>query len=274
MLTQISNRRIGAIRFDAVTDESHISELSISENPIESGALIADHAVVKPKEITISGVMVEHDHATSPLEQLGVPYIRGVTDFLNSFPFPSKIATYTTQTIAKANRVLSRIDGLRSQVSGILNQARAIAPWLPDFGLGSNSIGDGRVQQCYADLVATQKSGETVEIQTGIHLYKDMLLTSIVVTQGLDGSARFDVTAREIFIVDTATVATVGKNKSGVSGKQKSGRAATQSAGKTQKGKVNISPRTPPSLNVGNSSKSDGSKSAGKRTSALANILG
>ncbi|WP_262054232.1 hypothetical protein [Haemophilus parainfluenzae] len=34
---QVSNRSIGTITFDVVTTEDHQSDLSITENPIESG---------------------------------------------------------------------------------------------------------------------------------------------------------------------------------------------------------------------------------------------
>lgn len=308
MFTQLSSRKIGSIIFDAVTSENHQSELNITENPVESGALIADHACVKPKEVTITGVMVEHDHTSTPLESFGVPHIRGATDFLNAIPIPFKAATYTAQTIAKANRVISQFNTVKAQINDALNKARPIAPWLPDFGSSlMGNTGSNRVQQCYADLVAIQKSGEPIEIQTGIQLYQNMLISSISVTQTQDGNALFDITAREIFIVETATVATTGENKGGGSsisnnggrgknsstskgsksnkstsavsdkrkgsakGKEKSGRAKRQSAGKTQKGKVNISPRTPPSLDFGNTSIGGGS---GKRTSVLAKILG
>lgn len=47
-LTKVSGRSIGEITFDAISNEDHQSELTITENPVESGALIADHAVVKP----------------------------------------------------------------------------------------------------------------------------------------------------------------------------------------------------------------------------------
>ncbi len=105
--------------------------------------------------------------------------------------------------------------------------------------------GDSRVQKCYADLVQSQKSGEPIEINTGVSLYKNMLIQKVAVSQDKLGSAVFTITAREIFIVDTAYVKTEGsangskgsatKNK-GPSGSSKSGRAATQSASKTQVG--------------------------------------
>lgn len=251
---QVSNRKIGKITFDVVTTEDHQSDLSITENPIESGAAIADHAVIQPKQVTINGVMVDHDHSTFGLDLPFIGNIRGGIDFLNSFPLPVKVITQTSQTIARAGRVISQVAGAYSQAKSILNQARTIAPFLPDFGLGGlldSSAGDGRVQKCYADLVACQKSGETIDIQTGINLYKNMLIQSVAVNQSQDGSATFTITAREIFIVETKTA----QSKSSASGKSKSGRAAAQSATKSQQGSTQPKNDTP------------------KRTSSLFNLF-
>lgn len=251
---QVSNRKIGKIIFDVVTTEDHQSDLSITENPIESGAAIADHAVIQPKQVTINGVMVDHDHSTFGLDLPFIGNIRGGIDFLNDFPLPVKVITQTSQSIARAGRAISQVAGAYSQAKSILNQARAIAPFLPDFGLGGlldSSAGDSRVQKCYADLVACQKSGETIDIQTGINLYKNMLIQSVAVNQSQDGSATFTITAREIFIVETKT----DQSKSSASGKSKSGRAAAQSATKSQQGSTQPKNDTP------------------KRTSSLFNLF-
>lgn len=251
---QVSNRKIGKITFDVVTTEDHQSDLSITENPIESGAAIADHAVIQPKQVTINGVMVDHDHSTFGLDFPFIGNIRGGIDFLNGFPLPVKVITQTSQSIARAGRVISQVAGAYSQAKSILNQARTIAPFLPDFGLGGlldSSAGDSRVQKCYADLVACQKSGETIDIQTGINLYKNMLIQSVAVNQSQDGSATFTITAREIFIVETQTA----QSKSSASGKNKSGRSAVQSATKSQQGSTQPKSDTP------------------KRTSSLFNLF-
>ena len=251
---QVSNRSIGTITFDVVTTEDHQSDLSITENPIESGAAIADHAVIQPKQVTINGVMVDHDHSTFGLDLPFIGNIRGGIDFLNNFPLPVKVITQTSQSIARAGRAISQVAGAYSQAKSLLNQARAIAPFLPDFGLGGlldSSAGDSRVQKCYADLVACQKSGETIDIQTGINLYKNMLIQSVAVNQSQDGSATFTITAREIFIVETKTA----QSKSSASGKSKSGRASAQSATKSQQGSTQPKNDTP------------------KRTSSLFNLF-
>ncbi|MEX4155618.1 hypothetical protein MZA12_05415 [Haemophilus influenzae] len=167
---------------------------------------------------------------------------------------PVKVITQTSQSIARAGRVISQVAGAYSQAKRTLNQARTIAPFLPDFGLGGlldSSAGDSRVQKCYADLVACQKSGETIDIQTGINLYKNMLIQSVAVNQSQDGSATFTITAREIFIVETQTA----QSKSSASGKSKSGRSSIQSATKSQQGSTQPKNDTP------------------KRTSSLFNLF-
>lgn len=247
---QVSNRKIGKITFDVVTTEDHQSDLSITENPIESGAEIADHAVIQPKQVTINGVMVDHDHSGFGLDLPYVGNIRSGLDFLNHLPFPCAVVTRTAQTIAKARRLMSQATGMLQTV----NKARQIAPFLPDFGLNQwiGSDGDNRVQKCYADLLACQKSGETIDIQTGIRLYQNMLIQSIGVNQSQDGSATFTITAREIIIVDTQTAQ---NSKISSAGKSKSGRAAIQSAVKAQQGTTQPAAQTP------------------KKTSALFNIF-
>lgn len=264
---QVSNRNIGQITFDAITVEEHQSDLSITENPIESGAAIADHAVIQPKRVTINGVMVDHDHSAFSGSIPFLGNIRGASDFLNAIPLPVEVVTKTAQTVAKAGRVISQAAGAFNQVKNAFNQVRSIAPFLPDFGLGGlldSGVGDSRVQKCYVDLVDCQKSGETIEIQTGLHLYENMLIESISVNQSQDGSATFTISAREIFVVNTQSSSSGGGGGGGKSGgkgttaagKSKSGRAVAQSASKTQQGTTQPIKATP------------------KKTSHLGNVIG
>ena len=251
---QVSNRKIGKITFDVVTSEDHQSDLFITENPIESGASIADHAVIQPKQVVINGIMVDYDNSILGAGIPGAGNIRGGIDFLNLLPLPCEVVNQTAQTLAKAGRLIS--SGL-SSIDSSLNKARKLAPFLPDFSLGellSGSLGgDNRVQKCYTDLLVCQKSGETIDVQTGIHLYKNMLIQSVAVNQSQDGSATFTITAREIFIVETQTAQS--KSKTGASGKNKSGRASVQSATKSQQGSTQPKSDTP------------------KRTSSLFNLF-
>ena len=48
-----TEKSIGGIQLDAVLSESHNNEVSLTTNPVEIGADITDHAVVKPKKINM-----------------------------------------------------------------------------------------------------------------------------------------------------------------------------------------------------------------------------
>lgn len=246
----VSNSSIGEVILDAVTSEEHESELTITENPIESGAQIADHAFLNPKVVTITGVMVDHNHQSLSNALGAMPGLRGIADFLNAIPLPASVSTYTSLALNKANEVAGRINGILEQAK---EGARVLAPWLPDFNIGEllGAGGGSRVQKCYADLVKSQKAGEPIEINTGVSMYKNMLIQKVSVSQDKLGSATFTITAREIFIVDTAYTKSESKSKAGggkssknssPAGASKSGRAATQSAQKAQAGTTQATP--------------------------------
>jgi len=50
-------RNIAGLTFDAVISESHVSELQVTENPIETGVAIADHCFMRPLRVTINAVV-------------------------------------------------------------------------------------------------------------------------------------------------------------------------------------------------------------------------
>lgn len=52
-------RSIGDLVFDATFVEDHTSELEVTDNPIETGALVSDHAFMKPLRLTITAGVSE-----------------------------------------------------------------------------------------------------------------------------------------------------------------------------------------------------------------------
>lgn len=57
---------IGGYFFDGFTKVSHTRQLQVTENPVETGAAIVDHAYIKPAEITISVVMSDVHQSMVP----------------------------------------------------------------------------------------------------------------------------------------------------------------------------------------------------------------
>lgn len=47
-------RAIGEMEFDATFMEDHVSDLEVTDNPIETGALVSDHAFMRPLRVQIT----------------------------------------------------------------------------------------------------------------------------------------------------------------------------------------------------------------------------
>jgi hypothetical protein len=246
MTISVLHRRIGTVTLDATLAEQHQSVLRISENPIESGALIADHAALEPKQITITGIVADYQPPISyPAESNG-SFLRKSPDFFNQLPLPTEVKSVTLQAASRIRRELGSAHNVQQSTATALQQVRPLAPWLP-IGSGIDSTASNeRVQQVYEALLDLQRSAETIEVMTGARLYSNMLLQAISLNQMQEGVAELTLTCREIVIVNTRSIAGV---------KQASGRASKQAAAKTQKGKVQL-------------------KSADKKKSLLKHLLG
>ncbi|MDE9536876.1 phage baseplate protein [Xenorhabdus bovienii] len=199
MRASVITRSIGEFQFDCVVIENHSSNLRITENPIESGAAIADHAVLEPKEITIAGIMVGYQ----PPQHFNKLIGGNLSAAMDKYPLPIEIRAMTKQAESMVNRYMSMGESMLEQIG----YNRPLAPWLPNRnGLAEDSSQTlDRVGKAYNDLLNLQKSGETITVQTGLKQYKNMMLVSISITQMNDGSAEFNLTLREIFIVETQT---------------------------------------------------------------------
>ncbi len=241
----ISGRAIGSIIFDVVTEENHVSSLKVTQNPIEDGSVIADHAVLDPKQLTIIGTVVNYEpnkrvaakpSSKSRRNQL----LRAGVDFLDAVvppvKLPGKISTEDMQrNIADKLSAFSPI---------VAKNPRPIGDVLADivkiFRKQDKTPPLSRVAQAYADLLACQKSGIPVTVQTGLCAYDNMVITSIAIPQKQDGSGIFTITLREVVIVKTAkyeseSSSPSGENSSGIKG-------SVQKATISQMGKTNLVP--------------------------------
>lgn len=190
----VVTRYIGEFELDAVTVEGHESNMRLTENPVESRANIADHAILEPKEITVTGVMVGYEPPQHFKNMLGNDLA-----FMDEYPIPIEIRASTRQAEAMYNQFIGDMQGIQEQMN------RVLAPWYPEeAGMANDSSPSlGRVGKAHEDLLGIQKKGEPITVQTGIKQYENMMLISIGVTQQYDGSAEFSLTLREIFIVES-----------------------------------------------------------------------
>lgn len=224
----------GIFTLDADLLETHSSPLRVTENPIESGSQIADNAILTPRPFELSGVMVDYNPTDTPFSNLADEYHIKEPDFIDSVPVPARLKSITQQTISLLNREVDLVAATASQLVGGESGQRAIAPWLPNLlpvDISDLTISDSRVRDAYAFLRSVQQSAIPVSISTDTTSYESALILNVRLTTTQEGSAEFNISCKEIFIVSTQTASdvTVPVGKT-------SGRTAAQTAKPVNKG--------------------------------------
>lgn len=229
----VSGFSVGAFVFDCDLEESHESRLTVSENPLESGALVADHSYLEPKTFAVRGLIVSYKPQTNLQRN-----VSNDLNLLKSLPVLNGIVGRTEQVIAKLNR----FDGqIRQAVNTVQGVASRLAPWLPD---SLKSLGDqtqenlSRQAQAYSELLTIQANGEFLNITSGLRSYTNVLLTNVTCVSNADDALQFSLEFREVFITETRTVKGLVVNvpKSKPDGEKKTGRAKNQSEKPKSKG--------------------------------------
>ena len=205
-MIELVNRNIGKFILDGTQSENNKSNLRITKNPVESGANVADHAILEPKQITIKGHIVAYE---PPSAQTG--WDKALQKVKMNLP-----------RIKTAHKLTQRVLKLKAQVEHLKNTVdeylEILAPFLPDFLKQDkdNTQGLNRIQGIYAKLLNLQRNGEVLEVQTGVMLYKNMMITAIEATTESDLWLDVTISLEELFIVETKTASGLkipGKSK-------------------------------------------------------------
>jgi hypothetical protein len=166
-----------AFMFDAVLREAHRSHLETTDNPVETGVPITDHAFMAPLRLEIEAGVGDI--------WLGMRDASAVGRDIDAFAVEE--AGQTTDDLAPL---------------GPSNQDVA---WLTQEGGGDDST---RCQRAYRQLKALQKSAVPFKVQTNLDLYPDMVIEDFDVEQDKDTGAvvYFKANLKQIIIVGTETV--------------------------------------------------------------------
>ena len=186
----------GTFSLDINTVEQHTSKLRVTENPIENGANIADHAVLDPKEVTVNGIVVSYETKQNSITA-SIDKLLGVGD--SEYPLPMKIRTITEQAEKKLRQYYeSHYQTVEKTVNNV------IADFIPEFQTPSfNNLSSDRISDAHEKLLAIQRSSEPVTLQTNSRQYKNMVITSVGLTQKQNTVGEFIITFHEVFIVET-----------------------------------------------------------------------
>jgi len=92
-----TRRAIEGVELDAVLVERHLNDVLVTENPIELGADISDHAEIQPKKLEITGVVSD--------TPLGVAAFGQIVDTVTGF-FGSATTQNLTRSVAAYNALV------------------------------------------------------------------------------------------------------------------------------------------------------------------------
>lgn len=158
---------------DMTTNISHGNEVSITENPIESGATIGDHVQLQPKIVSFEGIM---SSAPITLGQAIVGNVAGVIPAIGGFG----------NTLGGA-----LVSGAVATLGGLLLNG-----------------GDNRVQEALNSMLEIQEKAILVTLITGLRSYNNMILQSFqpIENAQIGDSLSFTATFKEVSIVQSEQI--------------------------------------------------------------------
>lgn len=161
------------IVFDATVQETHNLNSEPTEHPIEEGSPVTDHVEVKPREISIEGII-----SNTPLN-LGAT-LQGA-------------GTTAGQIIGR------RIGGVIGQQVGAIGAGALVGLMLNRSGSSTKNAYD-----YFRDL---QKKRVPFTVITGVEKYENMILTTLTVVRDTTtgNSLRFTAGCKQISIVSSET---------------------------------------------------------------------
>ena len=246
--TTVASFSVGSFTLDCQLEESHESNLMVTENPMESGALSSDHSYLEPKRYGVRGIIVNYEPFALAQK------LTGEMPFLKSLPLPLGVGAAIDQAQATFNRYAGQVLNAVDKIQSVATKLGSFPPnslgWLGDEAPSAN-----RFEKIYADLLSIQASGELLVVTSGLMTYNNLLLTGVAANRGTDDSVELSLSFKEVHVVETRTVSGLVVNvpsqqkaadaKSKPEGKKKTGRSADQAAKPKANGKTNPTKQTP-----------------------------
>lgn len=203
----------GVLLCDMLVDSSAVHTLQLTEHPIETNAVVSDHAIHRP--FTLDLTLVQTETPISPVEGFGQ-----AVQSLDYATRPdgrqtNELKVRTNDRIpANVNQLIgsvtSRLLGA-AQGSIVIEGAKADTPLqsapLRVTTLAANAPVE-RVNQFYADLLSLMLGVTPLNITVKGATHIDMVITSLtrLDAPGQVGCARFQVSLQRVATVSTQTV--------------------------------------------------------------------
>lgn len=192
-------RTFGSFIADVVLREVHTDTLTVTDQPVEQGASMTDHAFKRPAELTI-----EMMWSNSPQKSFDPPP-------------PAPRNTITSVITDAIKGVLGPVDAIAGEVRQVVNFLSPQAPQSASVQatLTGNSV--DQVRDVYQKLLALQESRVPFDVVTGKRVYSNMLVTTLSQTtdRETENSLHITATLRQVLIAQVvlATIAAPQANQ-------------------------------------------------------------
>lgn len=210
--------RIGTpkiVEFDATMSETHDSASEVTEHPVEEGSAITDHVRRQPFTFTCEVYITN-----TPSEELG----RGSTK------------SYTL-TLPQPPVQVNLSNAVGAVASAIKDKVLGPPPPLTIQVLTFDEKMD-RVKETYETLLLLQSKAVTMAVVTSVKQYEKMVLVNIGLPRTELGGASFNLSFKQIRVVQTETVAAPQPVEPRGAPGQKKGGQSTKKPGDKDKGKA------------------------------------
>lgn len=194
-----ANGIAAAVLLDATLKESFSADSELTQHPVERGADISDHIILKPQSVSIEGKISE-----TPFSIGG--QIAGVV---------STVASKVGQQLGGALGGVAATAVASKTLAGVLSPNSVTRSSVSDTESSRSGIGlpneNIRLRDAVQEFLNLRSAKAPVTIVTGLKIYKDYVLTSFSVDK--DNSMGKSLVVNLKFVeLQLATVETIGIN--------------------------------------------------------------
>ena len=164
-------RSMGGLVFDAVFSEDHSSDLNVTDNPVENGVVVSDHAYMDPLRVTIQAGVSDSPIAVRGSDQFasGTSRSKKAFDILTDLQRAAEPFDVQTGLRLYKNMVCTSIKALQDKdSSSVLNFVaelrEVIIVYTQTVKYKSKKVSktkNGKVEKSAGDKHATPKAGAT-----------------------------------------------------------------------------------------------------------------
>lgn len=180
------------IFLDATLRENFDATTEVTQHPVEDGADISDHVILKPLKLTIDGVISETPFSIEG-QKLG---------------FATSVAASIGQSVGGAIGALAAGYGAAKSLAGVLQPKSITGGEVRDEEFKNVPSENSRLRDAVNEFLNMRQSKQVVSIVTGLKQYKNMILVSFTVSrdQNTGQSINLHLEFQEIVLAESKTV--------------------------------------------------------------------